>query len=188
MEGRRSLETAEAEDATLIALAQDIDQHTTLMRNAVLESIASIRHRVHVQAADVIQRERLATIATEQKLIRQVANLEDLLARSQDLLEREKGLTEKLIAQRGRRNQRSRDLVFFKELPEGVARRRRLQKAVRETIQSPQTRATRQRDSPRVQRLANSSTCAETPRAHGESLWRASPRNSETHRRAPEST
>ena len=101
-----SLDILETEDTSLLVLAREIDEHTGNMRNAVLHSIASIRNRIHQQTAEIMDRHREASTATERRLIHQINNLQDLLEKKENDLAKERSLSEKLLVMHQRQKRR----------------------------------------------------------------------------------
>ena len=79
-DSRSSLDIIESEDTSLICLSQDLDAHTNHLRNAVLQSVAAIRSKIHVQTAESLDRQRERAYDTERQLLAQIDNLQDLLA------------------------------------------------------------------------------------------------------------
>jgi hypothetical protein len=108
-----SLDILETEDTSLLVLSREIDQHTSDMRNSVLHSIASIRNRIHQQTAEIMDRHREASSATERKMMQQIDNLQDLLEKKERDLARERSLNERLLAmhQRQKRRRATQDLA-----------------------------------------------------------------------------
>lgn len=85
-ESRSSLDIIESEDTSLICLSQDIDVHTNHLRNAVLQTVAAIRTKIHIQTAEALDRQRERSFDTERQLLAQIETLQDLLTiRSEEL-------------------------------------------------------------------------------------------------------
>lgn len=140
MDSRSSLSILESEDTTLLTLSQDIDLHTTQLRNNVIQSIASIRSKIHAQTAEAMERQQAISFATEQRLIEQIENLQQLLEVRTTELVREKILNEKLIEMRfsQKRRERQREAAvralraWHRFVSEDKERRRVAERAIRD--------------------------------------------------------
>lgn len=137
---RSSMTLIQSEDATLLALSQDIDHHTSQLRNDVLQSIASIRSKLHQQTAEAMEHQQIVSQATEQRLIQQIENLQGLLETRTSELARERALTERLVdaqfVQKRRQDQRDAALGALRAWRAVVKRERDLKligdKAIKE--------------------------------------------------------
>jgi len=144
---RSSLSALEADDTTMIALSQEIDQHTANLRNSVLQSVANIRYRINLQAAEAIEHHHTVTHATEQRLTLQVGNLQDILETRTAELERERQVSQKLqdflYALRKREKDKDAAVMALRAWRDYASRQKRLEQAGKLLSQRKQEREAR---------------------------------------------
>lgn len=114
-DSRSHLETWESEDTTMLAMSQELDEHTVHLRKAVLASVASIRTRIHQQTAELLEREREETRETQRRLLQQVDGLTRLVETRNEELEKERQLNERLVAMVSRQKRRARERALATE-------------------------------------------------------------------------
>ena len=115
MDSRSQIDIVSSEDATMLSMSQELDQHTSALRKGILESLASMRQRIHQQASDLIEGERNIARENEKRLLQQIENLQSLLAvRTQDLQE-ERQLSEGLLSMHQRQKVRHATQMMERE-------------------------------------------------------------------------
>lgn len=103
------------EDATMITLAQQLDEHTSMLRQSVLDAVLKMRGKMSNQAKAMIDGERSRTIETERQLLQQVEGLQHLLKERMGDLETERALSERLVVTMQRQARRRRTQALAKE-------------------------------------------------------------------------
>jgi hypothetical protein len=144
---RSSMSMIECEDSTLLSLSHDIDRHTSQLRHDVLQSIASIRSKLHQQTAEAIEHQQIISQATEERLIQQIEHLQSLLEVRTSELARERQLTDKLISaqflQKRRQRQREAALEALRAWHKLVSREKELNLIAEKAVKESQERKAR---------------------------------------------
>jgi hypothetical protein len=115
MESRSQIDILQNEDATLLALSQEVDDHSSQLRRAVLETVRSMRAKLHQQAMDIVEGERGRSRDNEKRLLEQVDRLQKLVDQRTNDLEREREFSERLLVMHKRQRDRLRAQALVQE-------------------------------------------------------------------------
>lgn len=115
VESRSQIDILSSEDATLLTLSEEVDEHTSQLRRAVLETVRSMRGKLHQQALDVVEGERARSRENERRLLEQIDRLQTLVDQRSVELEKEKRFSEKLLDMHKRQRLRHRSQALVQE-------------------------------------------------------------------------